>query len=70
MKDRTRYECGDCRWCEAGERCKFWDTNQREVVQENRAPTCPFYEDINLARKLGEVAAELRVIGGQIGCLL
>ena len=62
MKDRTLYHCMDCRWCLCGNECRFFDTDKKESVAQNKAPTCPFFEDISISRKLDKISWSLDVI--------
>lgn len=63
--DRDNFKCRDCRWCD-GTQCRFFDTNQKEMVAKNEAPTCPFYEDVALGKKLDKVIGALYEIAERL----
>lgn len=58
MEERTGYRCDSCRWCCNGE-CRFFDVQKDRKVKQETAETCPFFEDLNVARSLQEIAGRL-----------
>lgn len=58
MEERIGYRCDNCRWCCNGE-CRFFDVQEERKVQQEKAETCPFYEDVNFVRALVTIAVRL-----------
>jgi len=52
--DTVRY-CYNCRWCDGGRECRYFDTDQDRAQYPSTAVRCPFFEARGPAFRVGRI---------------